>query len=68
MCYKYMWDTLVVNSFPYRQFYDCFALDPHSILSEEIRENLANSGVPAKVQNCFQPEIQLFLSKWMGVI
>ncbi|KAJ9698195.1 hypothetical protein PVL29_007331 [Vitis rotundifolia] len=48
MCYKCLWDSLAANSFPSRQFYDFFALNPHYILSEEIRENTANSGFPAK--------------------
>lgn len=57
MYYKCLWDSLAANSFPSRQFYDFFALNPHYILSEEIRENTANSGFPAKVENCFQPEV-----------
>lgn len=63
MCYKRLWDSLAANSFPSRQFYDFFALNPHYILSEEIRENTVNSGFPAEVKNCFQPEVQLFLCR-----
>uniref|UniRef100_A0A5B7AUI1 Exonuclease V n=2 Tax=Davidia involucrata TaxID=16924 RepID=A0A5B7AUI1_DAVIN len=48
MCYKYMWDNLAADNFPSRQFFDFFSLDPHYILSEEIRENTTNSGFPAK--------------------
>ncbi|KAG7950051.1 hypothetical protein I3843_13G093500 [Carya illinoinensis] len=47
MCYKYMWDNLVADNFPSREFYKFFALNPHSILSEEIREKTADSGFPA---------------------
>ena len=61
MCYKSLWDSLAANSFPSRKFYDFFALNPHYILSEEIRENTANSGFPAKVENYFHPEIKIIL-------
>ncbi|KAG6619850.1 hypothetical protein I3843_13G093400 [Carya illinoinensis] len=47
MCYKYMWDNLVADNFPSREFYKFFALNPHSMLSEEIREKTADSGFPA---------------------
>ncbi|XVE79086.1 hypothetical protein DITRI_Ditri14bG0029200 [Diplodiscus trichospermus] len=48
MCYKYLWDTLVTDSFPSRQFFNLFSLDPNYILSEDIREKIANAGFPAK--------------------
>ncbi|XVF19498.1 hypothetical protein REPUB_Repub11eG0115700 [Reevesia pubescens] len=48
MCYKYLWDTLVADSFPSRQFFNFFSLNPNYILSEDIREKTANSGFPAK--------------------
>ncbi|XWS28434.1 hypothetical protein CRYUN_Cryun25bG0068600 [Craigia yunnanensis] len=48
MCYKNLWDTLVADSFPSRQFFNLFSLDPNYILSENIREKTANSGFPAK--------------------
>lgn len=50
MCYKYMWDNLVADNFPSNQFFDFFTLNPHYILSEEIQQNTAKSGIPAKVK------------------
>lgn len=48
MCYKYLWDKLVSDSFPSKQFFDFFSLDPYYLLSEEIRENTAKAGFPVK--------------------
>ncbi|XP_059626747.1 exonuclease V, chloroplastic-like [Cornus florida] len=48
MCYKYLWDNLVSDHFPSRQFFESFTLNPHYILSKEIRENTSNSGFPAE--------------------
>lgn len=50
MCYKYMWDDLVADKFPSKKFFDFFSLNPHHILSDEIREMTANSGFPAEVK------------------
>lgn len=50
MCYKYLWDNLVADSFPSKQFFDFFTLDPYYILSKEIRENTAKSGFSVKVK------------------
>lgn len=61
MCYKSLWDSLAATSFSSRQFYDSLSLNPHYMLSEEIRENTANSGFPAKVENYFHPEIIIIL-------
>ncbi|XP_040991029.1 exonuclease V, chloroplastic-like [Juglans microcarpa x Juglans regia] len=49
MCYKYLWDNLVTDEFPSNRFFNFFSLNPYSILSEEIRENTAKSGFPAKI-------------------
>jgi len=46
---KVMWDNLVADHFPSKQFFDFFTLNPHSVLSEEIRERTADSGFPAEV-------------------
>ncbi|KAL6506326.1 hypothetical protein OROGR_024507 [Orobanche gracilis] len=51
MCYKYMWDSLVGGKFPSRKFFDFFSLNPNHILSQEIRENTANSGFPSETLN-----------------
>ncbi|CAL1403378.1 unnamed protein product [Linum trigynum] len=48
MCYKYIWDTLVAGNFPTQKFYDFFSLNRNAILSEEIRENAKQAGIPAK--------------------
>ncbi|XP_027086628.1 exonuclease V, chloroplastic isoform X2 [Coffea arabica] len=51
MCYKRLWDNLVADKFPSGQFFDFFALNPHVILSDEIREHTAKSGFPADTLN-----------------
>lgn len=48
MCYKYLWDNLVANEFPCRQFLDFFSLNPHSNLSEEIVAHSCKSGFAAE--------------------
>ncbi|XP_030447763.1 exonuclease V, chloroplastic [Syzygium oleosum] len=48
MCYKHMWDLSVGKNFPSKQFFDYFNLNPLRILSEDIRENVANAGFPAE--------------------
>lgn len=49
MCYKYLWDNLITDKFPYKQFLNFFSLNPNHILCEDIRENTAKSGFPAQV-------------------
>ncbi|KAG6619846.1 hypothetical protein I3842_13G106400 [Carya illinoinensis] len=49
MCYKYLWDNLVTDEIPSSRFFNFFSLNRYSILSEEIRENAAKSGFPAKI-------------------
>ncbi|GLU19028.1 hypothetical protein SLE2022_352980 [Rubroshorea leprosula] len=48
MCYKYLWDTLVVDGFFAEQFFNFFSLNQYNLLSKEIREETAKSGFPAK--------------------
>ncbi|KAF3645686.1 putative disease resistance protein-like isoform X1 [Capsicum annuum] len=48
MCYKHLWDSLVDDDFPSRQFFEFFSLNPNRILSAEIRENTAKCGFPAE--------------------
>ncbi|KAM7280879.1 hypothetical protein ACFE04_008013 [Oxalis oulophora] len=48
MCYKYLWDNLVAGNLQWTQFFDFFALDRYSPLSDEIIEMTANSGCPSK--------------------
>ena len=50
MCYKYLWDNLVADTFPSKEFFDFYRLNPHYILSKEITENTAKAGVPAEVK------------------
>ncbi|KAM7522309.1 hypothetical protein LguiA_012211 [Lonicera macranthoides] len=58
MCYKYLWDSLVADKFPSRNFFNFFSLNPHYILSEDIRANTAKSGFPAETLDdlvrCYQ--------------
>lgn len=49
MCYKYLWDALVVDKFPSQKFFEFFSLNPDHILSPEIRETTAESGFPSEV-------------------
>ncbi|KAK1357383.1 Exonuclease V, chloroplastic [Heracleum sosnowskyi] len=51
MCYKYLWDNLITDRFPYKQFLNFFSLNPNHILCEDIRENTAKSGFPAQTLN-----------------
>ncbi|CAA6654799.1 unnamed protein product [Spirodela intermedia] len=48
MCYKYLWDNTVAHSFPSDEFYSYFGLDPHSTLSDDVRDYSARLGVHAK--------------------
>ncbi|XP_021889759.1 exonuclease V, chloroplastic [Carica papaya] len=48
MLYKSLWDSLVAGNFPTGRFYDYFSLNPHSTLSEEIRETTADAGFPVQ--------------------
>ncbi|TYI37155.1 hypothetical protein ES332_A03G192700v1 [Gossypium tomentosum] len=48
MCYKYLWDTLVANSFASGQFFDFFSLNRNYMLAKDIRERTTSSGFPAK--------------------
>ncbi|GAB2286868.1 hypothetical protein Dimus_021257 [Dionaea muscipula] len=48
MCYRYLWDNLVADDLPSKQFFDWFSLDPNHILSDEIKMSTADSGFPAE--------------------
>ncbi|KAF3791399.1 Exonuclease V [Nymphaea thermarum] len=45
MCYKYLWDYIVSNDFPIGFFFKFFELRPHHKFSNEIKEQIANSGL-----------------------
>lgn len=47
MCYKYMWDNLVADNFPSKDFFTYFGLNPQSILCEDLRVLGADSGFSA---------------------
>ncbi|KAL8151053.1 hypothetical protein V2J09_020861 [Rumex salicifolius] len=47
MCYKYLWDNLVTDNFPSQRFLNFFSLNPHHILSDDIRKSTSASGFPA---------------------
>jgi len=49
MCYKYMWDNLVADNFPSKEFFTYFGLNPQSILCEDLRVLSADSGFSATV-------------------
>lgn len=51
MCYKYLWDSLVADDFPSRQFFEFFSLKPNHILSAGIREHSAKCGFTAEVSS-----------------
>ncbi|XP_055834998.1 exonuclease V, chloroplastic [Solanum dulcamara] len=48
MCYKHLWDSLVADDFPSRQFFEFFSLNPNHILSAQIREHTAKCGFAAE--------------------
>ncbi|CAA3009604.1 exonuclease V, chloroplastic [Olea europaea subsp. europaea] len=50
MCYKYLWDSLVDDKFPLEFFFDFFSLKPNYMLSSEIIENMAKSGIASEVR------------------
>ncbi|MED6176195.1 hypothetical protein PIB30_085743 [Stylosanthes scabra] len=58
MCYKYLWDSLVSNQFPSREFYHYFDLDPKRALCEDLKKASSNSGFSAEtlkeVVVCYQ--------------
>ncbi|KAK2380359.1 exonuclease V, chloroplastic [Trifolium repens] len=47
MCYKYMWDNLVSDNFPSKNFFTYFGLNPQSILCEDLKVLSADSGFSA---------------------
>lgn len=49
MCYKYMWDNLVADNFPSKNFFTYFDLNPQSILCEDLKVISADSGFSALV-------------------
>lgn len=53
MCYKSLWDSLVDDKLPVENFFDFFSVNPHYILSPEIREKMAKSG--------FAPGVRILL-------
>ncbi|ONK62441.1 uncharacterized protein A4U43_C07F3890 [Asparagus officinalis] len=42
MLYKYLWDGLAASNFPTAYFYKHFKLDPHYILSEDVKRYAAS--------------------------
>ncbi|MED6194170.1 hypothetical protein PIB30_026035 [Stylosanthes scabra] len=58
MCYKYLWDSLVSNQFPSREFYQYFDLNPKRALCEDLKKASSYSGLNAKtlkeVVECYQ--------------
>jgi hypothetical protein len=61
MCYKYMWDNLVADNFPSKDFFTYFGLNPQSILCEDLRVLSADSGFSATVSrgHCVSSSLSL---------
>lgn len=49
MCYKYLWDGLAAGTFPSEYFFKYFELNPHYMLSEDVKQYSASLGLDAKV-------------------
>lgn len=49
MLYKLLWDTVVKEEFPATRFFNYFALNRHEVLSQDVRDNIADAGIPAQV-------------------
>ena len=49
MLYKLLWDTVVREDFPATRFFNFFALNRHEVLSQDVRDNIADAGIPAQV-------------------
>ncbi|CAH8362353.1 unnamed protein product [Eruca vesicaria subsp. sativa] len=48
MLYKLLWDTVVKEEFPATRFFNYFALNRHEVLSKDVRDNIADAGIPAQ--------------------
>ncbi|EOA13472.1 hypothetical protein CARUB_v10026530mg [Capsella rubella] len=48
MLYKLLWDTIVKEGFPKESFFDYFSLNRHCVLSQDVRDNIANAGIKAQ--------------------
>lgn len=48
MLYKLLWDTVVKEEFPSTRFFNYFALNRHEVLSQDVRDNIADAGIPAQ--------------------
>ncbi|CAN6840902.1 unnamed protein product [Brassica oleracea var. botrytis] len=48
MLYKLLWDTVVREEFPATRFFNYFALNRHEVLSQDVRDNIADAGIPAQ--------------------
>lgn len=43
---KFLWDNIVQEEIPARHFFDHFSLDRQYVLSQDVKDNIANSGIP----------------------
>ncbi|KAJ3676375.1 hypothetical protein LUZ60_003787 [Juncus effusus] len=48
MCYKYLWDNLIMNQFHSDEFFKYFNLDSEYILSDVVKEQINSLGFQAK--------------------
>ncbi|RHN82304.1 putative exonuclease V [Medicago truncatula] len=47
MCYKYLWDNLVVRDFPSKRLFEYFELNPRRNLCKDLRTACVDSGISA---------------------
>lgn len=47
MCYKYLWDNLVVRDFPSERLFEYFELNPRRNLCKDLRTACVDSGISA---------------------
>jgi exonuclease V len=48
MLYKLLWDTIVKEGFPTGPFFDYFSLNRNYVLSQDVRDHIANAGIKAQ--------------------
>ncbi|XP_010443837.1 PREDICTED: exonuclease V, chloroplastic-like isoform X1 [Camelina sativa] len=48
MLYKLLWDTVVKEGFATGPFFDYFSLNRHYVLSQDVRDHIANAGIQAQ--------------------
>lgn len=67
MCYKYLWDNMIVDNFPLGDFFEYFGLDPEYIFSEDVRQHISSSTFNVKVLD-FPIQSNQFVQRYTLVI